>query len=150
MNCLSHEVALYLYKSTIRPWNIVIIWAGAPNCCLDVLDQLQKRVCRTVVPSFAASLERLVHLRNVAIVFFSMGILMPFYGWCWSEIAELVPFSYSCGSFTPYFDRLPNFSVTIPRCYKDVKDVNDNSFLSRTARLCEIRCQQNTFLWTII
>ena len=37
-----------------------------------------------------------------------------------SELAELVPFPYSLGRFTIYSDRLHNFSVSIPRCCKDI------------------------------
>ena len=60
---LSPEVALYLYKSTIRPCMEYCchVWAGAPSCYLELLDKLQKRICRTVGPSLAASLEPLAH-----------------------------------------------------------------------------------------
>ena len=56
---LSPEVALYLYKSTICPCveYCCHIWAGAPSCYLELLDKLQKWICRTVGPSHAASLE---------------------------------------------------------------------------------------------
>ena len=49
---LSPEVALYLYKSTIRPCMEYCchVWAGAPSCYLELLVKLQKRICRTVVP----------------------------------------------------------------------------------------------------
>ena len=33
------------------------VWAGAPSCYLELLDKLQKRICRTVAPSLAASLK---------------------------------------------------------------------------------------------
>ena len=42
------------------------VWAGAPSCFLELLCKLQKQMRRAVVPSFAASLEPLVHRRNVA------------------------------------------------------------------------------------
>ena len=63
MKFLSPEVALYLYKSTIRPCMEYYchVWAGAPSCYLELLDKLQKRICRTVVPSLAASLEPFSH-----------------------------------------------------------------------------------------
>ena len=59
MKFLSAEVPLYLYKSTIRPYMEYCyhVWAGAPSCHLELLDKLQKRICRTVSPSLAASLE---------------------------------------------------------------------------------------------
>ena len=68
MKFLSPEVALYLYKSTIQPCMEYCchVWAGAPSCYLELLDKLQKRICRTVGPSLAASLEPLAHRRNVA------------------------------------------------------------------------------------
>ena len=68
MKFLSPEVALYLYKSTIRPCMEYCchVRAGAPSCYLELLDKLQKRICRTVGPSLAASLEPLAHRRNVA------------------------------------------------------------------------------------
>ena len=68
MKFLSPEVALYLYKSTILPCMEYCchVWAGAPSCCLELLDKLQKQMCRTVGPSLAVSLEPLAHRRNVA------------------------------------------------------------------------------------
>ena len=68
MKFLSPEVALYLYKSTIRPCieYCCHVWAGAPSCYLELLYKLQKRICRTVGPSLVASLETLAHRRNVA------------------------------------------------------------------------------------
>ena len=64
MKFLSPEVALYLYKSTTRPCMEYCchVWADAPSCYLELLDKLQKRICRTVGPSLAASLEPSAHL----------------------------------------------------------------------------------------
>ena len=44
MKLLSPEVALYFYKSTILPCMEYCchIWAGAPNCYLELLYKLQK------------------------------------------------------------------------------------------------------------
>ena len=42
------------------------VWAGTPNCYLELSDKLQKRICKTVGLSCAASLELLAHCRNVA------------------------------------------------------------------------------------
>ena len=63
MKFLSPEVALYLHKSAIWPCMEYCchIWAGAPTCYLELLDKLQKRICRTVGPSLAASIEPLAH-----------------------------------------------------------------------------------------
>ena len=41
------------------------VWAGAPSCYLELLDKLEKRICRTVGPSLAASFEPLAHRRNL-------------------------------------------------------------------------------------
>ena len=67
MKFLSSEVAVYLYKSTIRPCMEYCchVCSGVPSCYLELLDKLQKRICVTVDPSLAASLEPLAHCRNV-------------------------------------------------------------------------------------
>ena len=94
MKFLSAEVALYLYKSTIRPCMEYCchIWAGAPNCYLELLGKLQKQICRTVGPSHAVSLEPLGHRRNVA----SLSLFYRYYfGRCSSELTQLVPLPYS-------------------------------------------------------
>ena len=74
------------------------VWAGAPSCYLELLDKLQKRICRTVGPSLAASLEPLAHCRNVA----SLSFL--YFGRCSSELVQLVPLHYSRGRSTHYSD----------------------------------------------
>ena len=63
MKFLSLEVAIYLYKSTIRPCMDYCcqVWAGAPSCNVELLYKLQKWICRTVDPPLAASLEPLTH-----------------------------------------------------------------------------------------
>ena len=131
MKFLSPEVALYPYKSPIRPCMEYCchVWAGAPSCYLDLLDKLQKWICRIVGPSLAASLEPLAHRRNVV----SLSLFYRYYfGRCSSELAQLVPLPFSRGRSTRYSERLHYFSVTIPRFYKDVYV---NSFFPRTAKL---------------
>ena len=125
------SVLEYLYKSTIGLCMEYCchVWAGAPSCYLELLDKLQKWICRTVGPSLAASLEPLAHHRNVA----SLSLFYRYYfGRCSSKLAELVPLPYSGGRSTRYSDRLHDFSVTISRCYKDVYV---NSFFLHRARL---------------
>ena len=103
MKFLSPEVALYLYKSTIGPCMEYCchVWAGAPSCYLDLLDKLQKRICRIVGPLLAASLEPLAHRRNVA----SLSLFYRYYfGRCSSELAQLVPLPFSRGRSTRYSD----------------------------------------------
>ena len=121
------------------------LWAGAPSCYLELLDKLQKWICKTVGPSLAASLEPLVHRRNVA----SLSLFYSYYfGRCSLELVQLVPLPFSRGRSTRYSDRLHDFSVTIPSCYKDVCI---NRFFPRTARLWNslpIECYG--FLWPMI
>ena len=115
---LSPEVALHLYESTIHPCMEYCchVWAGAPGCCSELLGKLQKRICRTVGPSLAASLEPLAHRQNVA----SLSLFYRYYfGRCSSELAQLVPLPFPRGRSTRYSDRMHDFSVTIPKCYKD-------------------------------
>ena len=117
------------------------VWAGAPSCYLNLLDKLQKRIFKIVGPSLATSLESLAHHRNVA----SLSVFYRYYfGRCCSEQAQLVLLPFSRGRSTRYSDRLHDFSVTIPRCYKDVYV---NSFFPCTAKLWNslpIEC----FSWT--
>ena len=128
----SPEVTLYLYKSTTRSCMeyCCYVWTSAPSCYLKLLDMLQNRICRTVGPSLAAaSHEPLANRRNVA----SLSLFYRYYFCrCSSELTELVLLPYSRGRSTHYSDRLHDFSVTIPRCYKDGYV---NSFFPRTARL---------------
>ena len=110
MKFLSPEVALYLYKSTIHLCMAYCchVWTSAPSCYLEFLDKLQKRISRTVGPSFFTSLEPLAHCRNVA----SLSLFSRYYfGRCSSELAQLVPLPFSQGRSTRYFDRLHDFSV---------------------------------------
>ena len=103
--------------------------AGAPSCYLELLDKLQKRLCRTVGPSLAAFLKPLAHRRNVA----NLSLFYRYYFCrCSCELAQLAPLSYSRGRSTRYSDRLHDFSVTIPRCYIDVYVSN---VFPRTTRL---------------
>ena len=91
MKFLSPEVALFLYKSTIYPCMEYCchIWAGAPRCSLELLDKLQKRICRIVGPSLAASLEPLAHLTSLSIFY------RYYFSRCSSELAQLVPLTFS-------------------------------------------------------
>ena len=69
---MSYEVSfsrgsLYRYKATIGPSMEYRSFLGDdPGCYLEALDKLQKCILRTVGPSLPASLEPLVHYRNVA------------------------------------------------------------------------------------
>ena len=113
MKFLSPETALYLYKSTIQPYMEYCchVWAGALSCFVEFFD---KRTCKIVGPSLAASLEPLAHRQNIARLSL---FYRHYFGRCSSELAELVPLSYSRGRSTRYSDRcmiflLPFLDVT--------------------------------------
>ena len=63
MKFSSLEIALYLDEVAIQLCMEYCchFWAGALSCSLETLDKLRKRICRTVGPSRAASLEPLAH-----------------------------------------------------------------------------------------
>ena len=64
---------------------------------------------------------------------FATGLFYRYYfDWCSSELAELVSLPCSWGRSNSYSDRLHDFSLTIPTCYKDVYV---NSFFPLTARI---------------
>ena len=127
MKFLSLEVVQDLYSSTIRSCIEYCrhVGAVAPSCYLELLDKLQKQICRTVGISLAASLDTSVHCQNGA----SLSLFYRYYFCrCSSELAELVPIPYYQGRSAGYSDRLHDFCVTIPRRYKDVYV---NSFLTQ-------------------
>ena len=138
MKFLSAEVALYLYKATIYPCMEYCchVWAGAHSCYLELLKKLQKRICRTVGRSLAASLEPLAHRRNVA----SLSLFYRyFFGRCSSELTQQVslPFFFPGGLLIILIDcmifhvmSLWN-SLTI-RCFPLTYNLND--FKSRINR----------------
>ena len=126
-------------------------WASALSGYLVLLDKLQKRILSTVSLSLAASFESLVYCQIVT----SLSVFYSYYfGRCSSDMAQLLPIPYLCGRSTRYSDRLHDFSVTIPRCYKDVYV---KSFFPRTARLWNflpiecfpLACDRNGF-WSRI
>ena len=113
-------------------------WSRVRSSYLELLDKLQKRICRTVGPSLAAFLEPLAHCRKCS-------QLKYYFGRYSSKLAQLVPLPYSRGRSTCYSDILHDFPVTIPRCYKDVYV---NSLFLGTARLwnsLSIECFPLTF-----
>ena len=119
------------------------VWAGAPSFFLEMLDKLQKRICRTVGPSLAASLEPLAHRRNVA----SLSLFCRYYfGRCSSELAQLVPLPFSQGRSTRYSNRFYDFSVNIPRFYKDVYVSISFPHTARLWNSLSIKCFPLTFV----
>ena len=108
MKILSPEVAPDLYTSPIWPCmeycchtcTVVV------SCYLELLDKLQKPLCRNAGPSLAASLEPLAHCQNVA----SLNLFCRYYfGRCSSGLTQLVLLPYARGRSTRYSDRLHHF-----------------------------------------
>ena len=89
---------------------------------------------------FFETVEALVHRGNVA----SLNLFYRYYfDRCSSELAQPVPLP--SGKSTCYSDRLYDFPVIIPGCYKDLYV---NSFFLRTARLWNslpIKCSPMTY-----
>ena len=106
------------------------VWADAPGSYLKFLDKLQKRICRTVGPSLAVSLEHLVHCRNIS----SLSLFYRYYFGRCSGLVQLVPVPYSRGRSTRYCDRLHDFFLS----FLDVSRMSVNSFFPCTARLSGI------------
>ena len=68
------------------------VWAGDPSCYLELLNKLQKRICRTIGTSLVAFLEPLAHRQNVT----SLSLFYRYYfGRCSSDLAQLVPLPFS-------------------------------------------------------
>ena len=82
------------------------VWAGAHSCYLELLDKLQKQICRTTGPSLAAYLEPCALCWNPA----SLSLFYRcYFGRCSSELAQLVTLSYFRRSSTHYSNRLHDF-----------------------------------------
>ena len=97
----------------------------------------------SVSPSLAAPLEPLTQCRNIA----HLSLFYSYYfGSCSSELDELVPLPPSRGRSARYSNRLHDFSVSIPGCYKDV--YLNSCFLARLDS--GILCLQNAFRWPMI
>ena len=104
------------------------VWTGAPSS-LEFRISYKNGFCKTIGPSLAVSLEPMAHRRNAA----SLSLFYRYhFGRCSFELSEHVPLTYSRGRSTRYSDRLHDFSVSIPRCYRDVYV---NSFFPRIAKL---------------
>ena len=96
---------------------------------IALTTKLQKRICISVGPILAGSLEALGHCRIVA----SLSLFYRYYfGRCSYELVKLFELPYSDGRSTCYSNRLHDFSVTFPRCYSEVYV---NSFFHCTAKL---------------
>ena len=139
MNFLSPEVALYLYKSNIRPCMEYCchVWAGAPSCYLELLDKLQKRICRTVGPSLAASCA-LAHRQNVV----SLSHFYRYYfGRCSSELAQLAQLFLEGGLVVILIDCMIFLSAFLDVTRRSMSTVSSLAQLDSG-----ILCLQNAFL----
>ena len=68
------------------------VWAGPPSFYKELLDKLQKLICRTVGPSLVATLEPLAHCLNVA----SLSLFYRYYfGRCSLELGQLALLAFS-------------------------------------------------------
>ena len=104
------------------------VLACAPSCSLELKEMIVLDIW-TVGPPRAASLESLAHYQNVD----RLSLFFRYYfGRCSSELAQLVSITYSRERSTCYSNRLHDFSVTIPRYFKDVYV---NIFFPHTAGL---------------
>ena len=116
--CISINLPYGHVQNTVVMSELVLLVATC-NCQMSYRNEY----AGTVGPLLAASLEPLAHCRNVA-------SLSLFYRYYFGRFSSELP--YSQGKSTHHFDRLHDFSVTIPRCYEDVLV---SSFFPRTARL---------------
>ena len=137
---LSPKVALYLYKSTICSCvkRCCYFWAGAPSCFLEMLDKLQKLVCRIVGHSLASSLEPLAHCQNA-------GSLSHFYRYYFCYFGSTFFLLREVNSY--YFNRLHVFSVAIPIC---CNDVYFDSFFPHAPRLYVLSKDISCILYALI
>ena len=93
-------VALYLYKSTIRPHlrYCCQVWAGAPRCYLELLYKLQRRLCRTVGLSLATSLGYLFLKGGLLVILINCMIFLSPFPDVTRMFMSTVPFIAQLGS----------------------------------------------------
>ena len=108
MKFLSPEVAMYVYKSIIRPCREYCchVWSGATSCYLELSDELQSGYAGLLV-------LHLLPLLNPWLILEMQPSLSIFYRYYFgrfsSELAQLVPLLFSRRRSTCYSDRLHNF-----------------------------------------
>ena len=100
MKFLSPKVALYLYKSTIRPYMgyCCHVLAGAPSCYLELLYKLQRRLCRTVGLSLATSLGYLFLKGGLLVILINCMIFLSPFPDVTRMFMSTVPFIAQLGS----------------------------------------------------
>ena len=126
MKFLSSEVAWCFYKSTIRSCIEYCFhdWVGATSCYLNIGISCKNWNVGLLI--IHHSCDILPHYQNLA----TLGL---FCRYCFGRYSpELFVLPYFGGGYIRYSNKLYDFSVTIPVCYKDVYV---RSFFTRTARL---------------
>ena len=138
---VSPEVALYLYKSTMRTCMKYCchVWACAPSCYLDLLHKLQKRICMTVDPLLNTSLCSSMKCSQLV---FSIGITLVdvhlnWFKWFHFLFLEgaVLAILIDCMIFLSPFLDVTRMSI---------------STVSFLAHLDSILWLQNAFLWPMI
>ena len=139
MMFLSPEVALYLYNS-IRPYMKYCcpVWSVSLVATRNCQASYKNEYGGLLILCLLFLLKPLAHHQNVT----SLNLILHYFGICSSELAKLVPLPLSGKRSTCYSDRLHDFSVTIPRCYKDI--LSAVSFLTQLD--LGILCLQSAFL----
>ena len=106
--------SVFLLRLLCLSRNLENVWNTVCSCFLELLDELQKWVCRTASPSLAAFLEPLTHRWNVVV----LSLLYKYYfGKCSSELAQLLLLPHSWGRSTRCSDNcmiflLPFLDIT--------------------------------------
>ena len=145
MKFIFPEIALDLCKSAIQP--SLEYWChaqvGAANYySLEMLDKLQKRICRAAGPSFATSLEPLAHFQNVASLVFPIGITLD---------VQLIWFDWILFLITKgglLIILIDNMILLSPILHVIRMSMSTVSFLAQIDS--ETLCLKDLFLWSMI
>ena len=100
---LFYGISVYLYKSTIQSCMGYCChgWAGAPKYYLDILG-CRNDFIRLLVLHFQFFLERMAHRCDMA----NLSLFYRYYfGKCFSELDELVPFPLTYSQTTTFSER---------------------------------------------
>ena len=102
----SPEIAVLFYISITQPCMEYCchVWNGAPSYHLDILDMLQKRICRTVGLTLAASLVPLAYHQNMSS--FSFLWVTIWQAFIWSGRTGSASFFREVHSLSCYSGRL--------------------------------------------
>ena len=119
------------------------VWASVPSCYLELLDKLQKQICRIVGPSLAVSLNP--HCQNVA----SWSLFYRYYfGRCSSKLIQLVPLPYSWRRSTCPVILIDGMIFLSPLLDVTRMSISTVSFFIHLDS--GILCLENAFFWPMI